>query len=67
MATPGKLGIGTMPRTLGSRVNSREGRKKGGRPAAPPSTTPDPKAQKNFTDPQSRIMKSEDGFVQAGN
>jgi hypothetical protein len=28
MATPGKLGIGTMPRTLGSRVNSREGRKK---------------------------------------
>jgi hypothetical protein len=44
-----------------------EGRKKSGRPAAPPSTTPDPKAQKNFTDPQSRIMKSKDGFVQAYN
>jgi transposase len=44
-----------------------EGRKKSGRTAAPPSTTPDPKAQKNFTDPQSRIMKSKDGFVQAYN
>jgi transposase len=44
-----------------------EGCKKPGRPAAPPSTTPDPKAQKNFTDPESRIMKSKDGFVQAYN
>jgi len=44
-----------------------EGRKKPGRQAAPPSTTPDPKAQKNFTDPESRIMKSKDGFVQAYN
>jgi transposase len=44
-----------------------EGRRKGGRPAAPPSPTPDAKAQKNFTDPESRIMKSKDGFVQAYN
>jgi hypothetical protein len=44
-----------------------EGRRKGGRSAAPPSTVADPKAQKNFTDPQSRIMKSKDGFVQAYN
>lgn len=29
--------------------------------------TPDPKAQYNFTDPESRIMKSPDGFVQAYN
>jgi hypothetical protein len=35
--------------------------------SAPPSTAPDAKAQKNFTDPQSRIMKSKDGFVQAYN
>jgi transposase len=35
--------------------------------AAPPSTEPDAKAQKNFTDPDSRIMKSKDGFVQAYN
>ena len=44
-----------------------EGRRKAGRLAAPPSTTPEPKAQKNFTDPESRIMKSKDGFVQAYN
>jgi transposase len=44
-----------------------EGARKGGRKAAPPSPAPDPKAQKNFTDPQSRIMKSKDGFVQAYN
>jgi hypothetical protein len=44
-----------------------EGRKKSGPPSAPPSTTPEPKAQKNFTDPESRIMKSKDGFVQAYN
>ena len=42
-----------------------EGRKKPGKPAAPPSPEPDPKAQKNFTDPESRIMKSKEGFVQA--
>lgn len=44
-----------------------EGRKKPGKPAAPPSPEPDPKAQKNFTDPESRIMKGKDGFVQAYN
>jgi transposase len=44
-----------------------EGRRKGGRSAAPPSDVPDAKAQKNFTDPESRIMKSKDGFVQAYN
>ena len=44
-----------------------EGRKKPGRPAAPPSEDPDPKAQKNFTDPESRIMKTKDGFIQGYN
>ena len=44
-----------------------EGRKKPGKPAAPPSDEPDPKAQRNFTDPESRIMKSKDRFVQAYN
>src|ERR1700681_1969668 len=39
-----------------------EGRRKSGRQAAPPCTEPDAKAQKNFTDPESRIMKSKDGF-----
>ena len=41
-----------------------EGRKKPGKPAAPPSEEPDPKAQKNFTDPESRVMKTKDGFIQ---
>jgi transposase len=36
-----------------------------GQPAA--SVKPDPKAQYNFTDPESRIMHSPDGFVQAYN
>jgi hypothetical protein len=42
---------------------SREanGRKKPGKPAAPPSDEPAPKAQRNFTDPQSRILKTKDG------
>ena len=44
-----------------------EGRKKPGKPAAPPSEEPDPKAQKNFTDPESRIMKTKDGFIQGYN
>ena len=44
-----------------------EGRKKLGKPAAPPSAEPNPKSQRNFTDPESRIMKSKDGFVQAYN
>jgi transposase len=36
-----------------------------GQPAEP--AKPDPKAQYNFTDPESRIMKGPDGFVQAYN
>ena len=54
-------------RAAANEQREAEGRRKGGRPAAPPSTVPDAKAQKNFTDPQSRIMKSKDGFVQAYN
>src|SRR3974377_1763332 len=44
-----------------------EGRKKPGKPAPPPSDEPDPKAQKNFTDPESRILKTKDGFIQGYN
>ena len=44
-----------------------EGRKKPGKPAAPPSDEPDPKAQRNFTDPESRIMKTKDGYIQGYN
>lgn len=40
---------------------------KGGRPAKLPPGTPKDTAQRNFTDPESRIMKTGDGFVQAYN
>lgn len=36
-------------------------------PGGEAAATPDPKAQYNFTDPDSRIMMSPDGFVQAYN
>jgi hypothetical protein len=38
-----------------------------GRKPAPPSATPDPKAQRNFTDPESRILKTKDGYIQGYN
>jgi len=43
------------------------GRKKPGKRAKPPRGEPDGKAQRNFTDPESRIMLSKDGFIQAYN
>jgi transposase len=36
-------------------------------PEKPSSGVPDDKAQRNFTDPESRIMKTKDGFVQGYN
>jgi 16S rRNA C967 or C1407 C5-methylase (RsmB/RsmF family) len=44
-----------------------EGRKKNGFAPRPPSEEPDGKAQRNFTDPESRILKSKDGFIQGYN
>ena len=44
-----------------------EGRKKNGKAPAPPSDEPDPKVQRNFTDPQSRIVKTKDGYIQGYN
>jgi transposase len=44
-----------------------EGGKKSGRAPAPPKEEPDGKAQRNFTDPQSRIMKTKDGYIQGYN
>ncbi|MBS0485793.1 MAG: IS1182 family transposase, partial [Proteobacteria bacterium] len=43
------------------------GGKKPGRPAAPAKAEPDGKAQRNFTDPESRILKTRDGFIQGYN
>ena len=44
-----------------------EGRRKNGKTPKPPSEAPDPKAQRNFTDPQSRILKTKDGYIQGWN
>ena len=52
---------------LVARKREADGRKKPGPKGTPPSAEPDAKAQKKFTDPDSRIMKSKDGFVQAYN
>jgi transposase len=43
------------------------GSKRPGRKAAPPSGVPADKAQRNFTDPESRILKTKDGFIQGYN
>jgi hypothetical protein len=44
-----------------------EGRKKNGRTPAPPKTEPEGKAQRNFTDPESRILLTKDGYIQGYN
>jgi transposase len=44
-----------------------EGRKKNGRTPAPPSEQPDGKAQRNFTDPESRVLLTKDGYIQGWN
>jgi transposase len=38
-----------------------------GRKAAPPSEVPAAKEQRNFTDPESRILKTKDGYIQGYN
>jgi transposase len=43
------------------------GRKKSGREPAPHNEEPSPKAQRNFTDPESRILKTKDGYIQGYN
>ena len=45
----------------------KENRPGPGRPRNHPPGTPKDSAQRNFTDPQSRIMKTRDGFIQGYN
>lgn len=51
--------------TRALKARAKEGAAAAGQP--PAAAKPDPKAQYNFTDPESRIMKGPDGFVQAYN
>ena len=48
-------------------ASEREEKPRGGRPPKSPPGVPKDTAQRNFTDPESRIMKSGEGFVQAYN
>ena len=41
-----------------------ENRKRSGPVPRPPSKKPDPKTQRNFTDPDSRVLLTKDGFIQ---
>jgi transposase len=44
-----------------------EGRRKPGKKAQPPNDKPAGKAQRNFTDPDSRVLLTRDGFIQGYN
>ncbi|MCI4679031.1 IS1182 family transposase [Rhodoblastus acidophilus] len=44
-----------------------DNRKRSGPRPRPPSNEPAPKAQRNFTDPNSRVLLTKDGFVQGYN
>ena len=50
----------------GTKADGTKAKPRGRKPSHPPGT-PDPAAQRNFTDPQSRIMLGRDGFIQAYN
>ena len=46
---------------------AEEKRKRSGPVPRPPSKEPDPKAQRNFADPDSRVLLTKDGFIQGDN
>jgi len=49
------------------RQREAENRKKTGRKTPPRTDAPDGKAQRNFTDPESRVLLTRDGFIQGYN
>lgn len=57
----------TRRRAVAEDKRKAEGRKKNGRTPAPPSEEPDGKAQRNFTDPQSSVLLTKDGYIQGYN
>jgi transposase len=57
----------TRRRDEAERQRKAAGRKRTGKAPAPPQTEPDGKAQRNFTDPESRILKTKDGYIQGYN
>jgi len=57
----------TRRRAEAEQMRIAEGRKKNGFAAKPPSEEPDGKAQRNFTDPESRVLLTKDGYIQGWN
>ncbi len=51
---------------LAVKADGTPSKRRGPKPTRPPGT-PEPTAQRNFTDPESRIMLGRDGFIQAYN
>lgn len=45
----------------------KDGGRRTGEPPAPPKQESDDKGQRNFTDPESRILKNKDGYIQGYN
>jgi hypothetical protein len=54
-------------REKGEEQRKAQGRKKNGRTPAPPKEEPEGKMQRNFTDPESRILLTKDGYIQGYN
>lgn len=57
----------TRRREEAERRRRAQGRKKSGKTPAAPKSEPAAKTQRNFTDPQSRILKTRDGYIQGYN
>jgi hypothetical protein len=47
--------------------HNEKNRKRSGPVPRPPSKEPDTKVQRNFTDPDSRVLLTKDGFIQGYN
>lgn len=48
-------------------ARTAQGRKKSGKTPAPPKQEPAGKSQRNFTDPESRVLLTKDGYIQGYN
>ena len=51
----------------GGKEAHREGRKKNGKTPTPPKQEPEGKTQRNFTDPESRVLLTKDGSIHGYN
>jgi hypothetical protein len=58
--------LGSPPRPAEEKRKA-ENRKRLGPVPRPPSKEPDPKAQRNFSDPDNRVLLTKDGFIQGYN